>query len=93
MIDTTLCYSLLPEHALPAVPVNAYSKTPTSSTNHHLLVAPTASIKTDNQDKTNVPHHGQAYNRPIQGYERGLRQRNGPHNGIERTATELGVDL
>ena len=58
MIDTTLCYSLLPEHALPAVPVNAYSKTPKSSTNHRLLVAPTASIKTDSQDKANVLHHG-----------------------------------
>ena len=41
----------------------------------------------------NIPHHGQAYDRPIQGYDRGLQQRNDPHNGIEYTATELGADL
>ena len=64
-------YSLLPEHALLAVPVYAYSETPTRSTNHRLLVAPTVPSKTDNQDKANVPHHGQTYDGPIEGYDRG----------------------
>ena len=62
-----------------------YQSTPTRN--------PYCHFQTDSQDKANVLYHGQAYGKPTQGKDRGLQQRNDPHNGIDHRATEPRVDI